>query len=72
MPYYIYQIQNPSSLKYLDQRDRYQDAKILVRNLREKQAAANVGMVRLVFASSTGEAEKLLSLPRDNRIIGED
>jgi hypothetical protein len=27
---------------------------------------------RLVFASQPGEAEKLLSAPRDERVIGED
>jgi len=72
MPYYIYRVNDPRSLEYLDHKDRYQDAKVLVHSLREDLPASDVAKIRMVFAKSTGEAEKLLSTPRDNRVIGED
>lgn len=72
MPYFIYRIHSERELEYVDTKERYQEAKALVRQLRTQQASNDPGSVRLVFAKSGGEAEKLLSLPRDERVIGED
>jgi hypothetical protein len=72
MPYYIYQIKDPRSLQYLDHKDQYQDAKAVARSLRGDLAATDAAKIRMVFARSASEAEKLLSAPRDNRVIGED
>lgn len=72
MPYYVYRIHAERQLEYLDTRAQYQEAKALVRTLRAEQATRDPGSVRLVFAKSTGEAERLLSAPRDDRVIGED
>jgi hypothetical protein len=72
MPYYVYRVSPDRRLEYVDTKDKYQDAKALVRRLRDESGAQDPGTVRLVFAKSTGEAEKLLSTPRDERVIGED
>lgn len=72
MPYYIYRLREPQQLEYIDVRDKYKDAKSAVQNLREEQAADDPSNVRMVFARSSGEAEKLLSAPRDERVIGEE
>ena len=72
MPYFVYRILSPKHLEYLDVKESYQDARALVRELRAAQAADDAASIRMVFAKSTGEAEKLLSAPRDDRVIGED
>jgi len=72
MPYYIYRIREPLQFEYIDVKDKYKDAKSSVRSLREEQAAEDPSTVRMVFAKSSGEAEKLLSAPRDERVIGEE
>lgn len=72
MPYYIYRVRVPQQLEYIDVKPKYQEARSVVRGLREKQAADDASIIRLVFAKSIGEAEKLLSAPRDDRVIGEE
>lgn len=71
MPYFVYQITPPRQLTPLQTFDRYQDARALVRSRRQAETTAGVDY-RLIFASQPGEAEKLLSAPRDERVIGED
>ncbi len=72
MPYYVYRIHAGRHLEYVDSRPGYQEAKALVRALRTEQGTQDPASVRLVFAKSTGEAERLLSILRDERVIGED
>ena len=73
MPYFIYRITpDPLTLEYLDTKEKYQEARSLVRDLRAREATQDPGTIRMIFAKTTGEAEKLLSQPRDDRIIGED
>lgn len=72
MPYYVYRFHSERQLEYVDVKGRYQEAKALVRQLRSEQGSNDPAGIRLVFAKSTGEAEKLLSIPRDERVIGED
>ena len=72
MPYFVYRVSNPLRLTHLDTKDRYQDARALVRSLRETQPQESDEQYRLVFAKNQAEAEKLLSIPRDERVIGED
>lgn len=75
MPYFVYKITQPMTLEHLDTFEQYQQARILVRSRRE-EAAAQGGQqgvdYRLVFARHQSEAERLLSTPRDERVIGED
>jgi hypothetical protein len=71
MPYFVYQITPPRQLTPLHTFDSYQEARALVRSRRQEETAVGIEY-RLIFASQPGEAEKLLSVPRDERVIGED
>lgn len=72
MPYFVYQISPPLRLTHLDTTERYQDARTLVRQLRESRADDDTSDFRLIFANHQSEAERLLSRPKDERVIGED
>jgi len=72
MPYFVYKVSPTRQLTYIDTKERYQEARTLARELRAKAPADEDGEFRLIFANQQGEAEKLLSTPRDERVIGED
>ena len=72
MPYYVYKITPSLKLSHLDTKERYQDARVLVRSLRAEQTADDDADYRMIFAKHESEAERLLSTPRDDRVIGED
>ena len=72
MPYFIYRISDPKRLEHLDTRTKYQEARQLVRALRSEMEPGDDTNVRMIFAKTSQEAEKLLSIPRDERVIGED
>ena len=72
MPYFVYRVNSPKQLEYVDTKNEYRAAKELVRALRSEQQTAEPSAVRMIFAKTRGEAEKLLSAPRDERVIGED
>jgi hypothetical protein len=72
MPYFVYKISPSMRLTYIDTKDRYQDARGIVRSLRAERAADDDSDYRMIFAKHQSEAEKLLSTPRDERVIGED
>lgn len=72
MPYFVYKILPPSSLTHIETKDYYRDARTLVRRLRREHPSAEILRYRMVFANSQAEAEKLLSKPRDHRVVGED
>ncbi|MGB5834128.1 MAG: hypothetical protein WBG92_19375 [Thiohalocapsa sp.] len=72
MPYFVYKITPSLELTHIDTKDRYQDARTIVRELRESRADGDDFDYRLMFARQQGEAEKLLATPRDERVIGED
>lgn len=72
MPYYIYQITEPLLLKYLDQKLHFQEANKMVKKLRQELTPANIAQIRMIFADSIGEAERLLSAPKEIRVISED
>jgi hypothetical protein len=72
MPYFVYQISPPLQLDHIDTLDRYQDARALVRQRREAAGVGSDVQYRMVFARQQAEAEKILSTPRDERVIGED
>ncbi len=72
MPYYVYRIAPPLDLTHIDTKDNYKDARGLVRGLREGLQNGDEVQIRMVFARNQAEAEKLLSTPRDERVIGED
>lgn len=72
MPYFVYKITHPRQLEHLATVDRYQEARTMVRERREHEPRATDIEYRLMFAQQQGEAEKILSTPRDERVIGED
>ncbi len=72
MPYFIYKIAPPLRLTYLETQDKYKEARARIRDLRQQDPKTEVGEYRMMFAKSQGEAERLLSTPRDGRVIGED
>jgi len=72
MPYYVYRVHSPQNLDYVDVKNEYRPARELVRSLRSEQDGADPGSIRMIFAKTRGEAEKLLSAPRDTRVIGDD
>ena len=72
MPYFVYRISEPKKLEHLDTKAKYQEARQLVRTLRSEIQAGDATTVRMIFARTHEEAEKLLSMPRDERVIGED
>ena len=73
MPYFIYKkTETPLSLSHIETLDVYEEAKDLVRRLRQRHPLDQNTAYRMIFAKSMGEAERLLSTPRDERVIGED
>jgi hypothetical protein len=72
MPYFVYRIHPNNKLENMDVLEKYRDAKVMVRELWAKEEKESGVVVRMIFAETQGEAEKLLSAPRDNRIIGDD
>ena len=71
MPYYIYRVSGPKNLEYLDVEEKYREAKARVNELRATQAEDDEAIVRMIHAKTAGEAEKLLSIPKDDRVIGD-
>ena len=77
MPYFVYHITiDPESgvkhLEHLDTFDDYRSARALAREHRACLPPGGDRDCRLIFAKTEVEAERLLSTPRDERVIGED
>jgi len=78
LPYFEYFVSvnpanNTKKLEYVDKLDSYKEARELARTKRAEMGGTNVNHdCRLIFAKTQPEAEKLLSAPREERIIGED
>jgi len=72
MPYFIYKISPPRILEHIDTKERFQEARALVRSIRSTLEPQEVNSVRMIFAKDSAEAEKLLSAAREERVIGED
>jgi len=77
MPYFIYYVTtNPSnntkSLEFIDTREKYKEARALAREKRSEMDPSPTRECRMIFAKNDVEAEKLLSAPREERVIGED
>ncbi len=72
MPYFVYRISEPRKLEHMDTKENYREARELVRSLRSNSDIVAIESIRMIFANNPAEAEKLLSVPRDERVIGED
>lgn len=73
MPFYIFKISAEQNLEYLAEEEKYRPAREKVRSLRADHDAEDGTTFRVVFASSVGQAEKLLTPSEtDDKIIGDD
>jgi hypothetical protein len=73
MPFYIFKITAEQDLEYLCEEEKYRPAKEKVRSLRDTHTADDGSTFRMVFASSVGQGEKLLTpTESDGKIIGDD
>ncbi|MGB5453604.1 MAG: hypothetical protein WBN02_05285 [Sedimenticolaceae bacterium] len=78
MPYFVYYItqdsdRNRKSLEHLETLGNFKAARNLAREQRARlKAEGSARDCRLIFAKNQAEAEKLLSAPREERVIGED
>ncbi len=78
MPYFVYYVEQPpgadkKTLEHLQTCDDYQSARALAREQRARlKDSASTRDCRLIFANNQTEAEKLLSAPREQRVVGED
>jgi hypothetical protein len=77
MPYFVYHIvtRAETGKKILTHLETCGDFKSARKLAREKRAELDPGTTedyRLIFAKTQVEAEKLLSAPREERVVGED
>lgn len=77
MPYFVYYLttlpgSGKKSLQHVQTFDKFKDARTLARTERAKLDLASGKDCRLIFARNQVEAEKLLSAPREERVVGED
>ena len=77
MPYFVYDIAinadtGAKRLTHLETFEGYKEARGFARERRAERGAAPDMDCRMIFAKNKVEAEKLLSAPREERVIGED
>jgi hypothetical protein len=72
MPYFVYKVFPNRTVDFIDQFEKYQDAKKLTRQLRKEIAEEDVHTFRLVHAKHEREAERLLTTKREARPLGEE
>lgn len=72
MPYFIYKVFDNRTLEPVNSFDGYREAKQQVRSLRKELATDADHTFRLIYARSSGEAERLLTQRREPRPLGED
>ncbi|MCB1800930.1 MAG: hypothetical protein KDI82_04490 [Gammaproteobacteria bacterium] len=81
MPYFVYYVTESTgnkrkSLEHVETFDTFKAARKVARerraDLKSSGEAAGGRDCRLIFAKNQVEAEKLLSAPREERVVGED
>jgi hypothetical protein len=72
MPYYVYKIHPPKRLEYMDAFDTYREAKVFTRTKRKELSPEDTCTVRMIYAPSKEQAERLLKEVREARPLGED
>jgi len=72
MPYFVYELSPPRSLRRIECFDRYRDARDTARALRGALPADTERSVRVVFAAGEAQAETLLREKREPRPLGEE
>lgn len=72
MAYYVYKTDPSKRLEYVDEFEAYRDAKSFTRAMRKELTPEDELMVRMIFAPSREQAERLLKEVREARPLGED
>lgn len=72
MPYFIYRLTPPKRLQLLERFDNYREARDFARNERKAMTPTQDATVKVIFAPTQEQAEKLLTTEREPRPLGED
>lgn len=72
MSYFVYKVFEPKRLEYVDAFEAYRDARSFTRGLRKELTPKSAFTVRMIFAPSREQAERLLMETREARPLGED
>ena len=72
MSYFVYKVFEPKRLEYVDEFEAYRDARSFTRGLRKELTPKSACTVRMIFAPSREQAERLLMETREARPLGED
>jgi hypothetical protein len=72
MAYFVYKIHSPKRLEYVDEFAAYREARVFTRAKRQKLTLEDAFTVRMIFAPSREQAERLLTELREARPLGED
>ena len=72
MPYFIYKIHGNQRFELVESKAKYAEARQIARSMRASLGPDDDYSVRMIFAGSTTEAERLLREKREPRPIGEE
>lgn len=72
MAYYVYKVFPSKRLEYIDEFDAYREARVFTRATRKELTSEDDYAVRMIFAPSREQAERLLKEVREARPLGED
>ena len=74
MPYFLYKISTQATnktLEYVEEHDKFVDAKTSARTMRAKTQATGNYIIKMIFASDRDEAETLLLKKQEAPILKE-
>jgi len=72
MAYYVYKVFPSKRLEYVEEFDSYREARVFTRATRKELTPEDDYAVRMIFAPSREQAERLLKEVREARPLGED
>ena len=72
MPYFVYKIRPGKRFELIERFDAFRDARDRARTMRQAMTAGDDYSVKVMFAKSSEEAERLMSEEREPRPLGED
>jgi len=72
MPYFIYKIRSDKKLEQIAEMEKFREAKLQAREMREAMSADDDYMVKIIFAKNSMEAQLLLKEEREARPQGDD
>ena len=72
MAYYIFRLFPTKRLEFVDEFEAYREAKSFTRSMRKALTPEDDCTVRMIFAPSKEQAERLLKEVREARPLGED